>query len=79
MATVGRPCALDERKKSRILALLMSGCSRRTAASSVNCHPRTILNTAKRDPEFAERLALAENASELIHIENINKAGRETK
>ena len=79
MATVGRPCALDEKKKSRVLALLMSGCSRATAAHSVRCHPQTILNTAKRDPDFAEKLALAENASELIHIENINKAGRETK
>ena len=53
--------------------------ARVTAASSVRCDPKTIFNTAKRDPAFAERLALAENASELLHIENINKAGREVK
>ena len=79
MAKIGRPRVLDEKKKSRILALLRSGCSRVTAANSVNCHPCTILNTAKRDPEFAEKLALGENAAELVHLDNINKAGREAK
>jgi hypothetical protein len=79
MANRGRRCVLDEKKKSRILALLMAGCSRVTAANSVRCDPKTIFNTAKRDHEFAEKLALAENASELIHIENINKAGRDVK
>jgi hypothetical protein len=79
MAKVGRPRVLNEKKKSLILALLRSGCSRVTAARSVNCHPRTILNTAKRDPEFAEKLALGENAAELTHLDNINKAGREVK
>jgi hypothetical protein len=79
MASPGRPCVLDEQKKAYILVLLKSGCSRTTAATSVGCHPKTIFNTAKRDPEFAEKLALAENSAELIHIENINKAGHETK
>ena len=79
MANCGRPCLLDEKKKSLILTLLRKGCSRVTAANSVRCHPKTILNTANRDPEFAEKLALAENASEFIHIENINNAGKEVK
>ena len=79
MANRARRCVLDEKKKSRILSLLMAGCSRLTAANSVRCDPKTIFNTARRDPEFAERLALAENAAELIHLDNINKAGREVK
>jgi hypothetical protein len=79
MATPGRPCVLDDKKRTIILALLKSGCSRTTAAISVGCHPKTILNTAKRDPEFAERLAMAENVAEFIHLENINKAGKEMK
>jgi hypothetical protein len=79
MAKCGRRCVLDEKRKSRIVALLKSGCSRGTAASAVGCDPKTILNTAKRDPDFAEKLALAENAAELLHLDNINKAGRDTK
>jgi hypothetical protein len=79
MAKTGRPHVLDEKKKARILSLLTLGCSRTIAATAVRCHPHTILNTANRDPDFAEKLALADNASELIHIENINRAGREVK
>jgi hypothetical protein len=79
MANAGRRCVLDDKKKSRILVLLMSGCSRVTAANSVGCHPKTIVNTAKRDQDFAKRLALAEDASELIHLDNINKAGKDTR
>jgi hypothetical protein len=79
MANVGRPFLLDDEKKSRILALLKSGCSRLTAASAVRCHPKTISNTAKRDPDFAEKLALAENATELVHLDNINKAAKDVK
>jgi hypothetical protein len=79
MANRARRYVLDEKKKSRIISLLRAGCSRLTAASSVRCDPKTIFNTARRDPEFAEKLALAENAAELLHLDNINKAGREVK
>jgi hypothetical protein len=79
MATAGRQCVLDEKKKSRILAFLKSGCSRATAASAIGCDPKTIPNTAKRDPEFAKKLVLAEAASELVHLDNINKAAKELK
>jgi hypothetical protein len=79
MPTPGRPRILDKQKKSRILSLLRLGCGRLTAANAVNCHPRTILNTAKRDPEFADKLALAESAAELVHMENINNAGKDVK
>jgi len=67
-----------KRKNARVLALLMSGCSRRTAASSVNCHPKTILNTAKRDQSSPKDSRWPKTPVN-HHIENINKAGRETK
>lgn len=79
MPKPGRPRILDKQKKSRILSILRLGCSRLTAANAVNCHPRTIFNTAKRDPEFAAKLALAENAAELVHMENVNNAGKDVK
>jgi hypothetical protein len=76
---MSRPHTLDEIKKSRILALLKSGCARATAAAAVNCDPRTITRTAHRDPQFADQLALAERATEIIHLENLNRAGSEPK
>jgi hypothetical protein len=79
MSTTGRPHVLTETKKSQILALLKTGCGKLTAAHAVNCHPQTISNTAKRDPEFAKQLALAENTAQLVHLENVNKAGRDVK
>ena len=79
MRTTGRPHVLTETKKSQILGLLKTGCGKRTAAAAVNCHPQTIANTARRDPEFAKKLALAENAAQLVHLENVNKAGSDVK
>lgn len=79
MSHLGRPQVLDEHKKKTILALLNVGCTRRTAAGYVNCDPKTIYNTAQRDPAFAERLARAENAAEFAHLANLNKAGQELR
>jgi hypothetical protein len=79
MSTAGRPHALSEMKKSQILALVKTGCGKATAARAVNCHPDTIANTARRDPEFAKKLALADNAAQLVHLDNVNKAGSDVK
>lgn len=77
--SIGRPLILDDAKKTRILALVRTGCGKATAANAVGCHPQTIVNTAQRDPEFARELALADNAAQLVHLENVNKAGSEAK
>ena len=74
---MSRPHILDEHKKSQILALLKSGCGRATAAAAVNCSPNTIVNTAKRDPEFADNLAMAERRHEITHLKNLNRAGNQ--
>ena len=65
---------LDEGRRTEILAILGVGCSRRVAAMYVGCHVNTIRNTARRDPDFAERLARAENQAELAFLRRIHKA-----
>jgi hypothetical protein len=69
-----RPFALDEGKKREILAILSMGCSRRAAAKYVGCAPATIVNTARRDPEFAAQLQRAESKAEIGYMKNIQKA-----
>jgi len=76
MAKTGRPPALDHVKRREILAILAMGCSRRTAARYVGCSPRTIQNTADRDPEFAAQLRHAEHASEIEYLQRIRNAAK---
>jgi len=74
-----RPPILDEIKRSEILAILHVGCTRRVAARYVGCSPQTIQRTADRDPEFALRLARAENQAEVSYLNNINRAASEPR
>ena len=76
MSAGGRRQVLDEFKRREILALLSAGCSRRMAARYVGCSPRTIQNTADRQPEFAERLRKAEYKAEIGYMKNIQAAAR---
>jgi len=68
---------LDDKKRSEIIAILSVGCSRATAARYVGCHPTTIRRTALREPVFAEQILRAETAHEILHLRNINDAGKE--
>jgi hypothetical protein len=79
MPRTGRPQTLDESKKKTIIAILSVGCTRAAAASYVNCNPKTISNTAKRDPYFAEQLTHVELAVEAAHLANILKAAKEKR
>jgi hypothetical protein len=76
MAKRGRPPVLDERKQREILAIISVGCSRRCAAYYVRCSPKTIRNTAKRDPEFAENLKQADSHGEVFWMKCINAAAK---
>ena len=76
MSKRGRPPVLNEARRREILAILTVGCSRRTAAWYVGCDPKTIRNTAERDPDWAEKLAKAESSAEVIHLRNINSAAK---
>ncbi len=76
MAKRGRRPVLDEIKRREILAILAVGGSRRVAAKYVGCTARTIRNTARRDPQFAEQLHRKEYQSEIGYLENIRSAAR---
>jgi hypothetical protein len=67
---------LDEFKKREIAAILAVGGSRATAAKYVRCAPHTIRRTAQRDPAFAAQLKRAEAQLEVVHLTNIETAGR---
>jgi hypothetical protein len=55
----GRPPALDERAKGRLLGLIAHGLSFRQAAAQLGVHHVTLLNALKRDEEFAQQVAEA--------------------
>lgn len=75
---MGRP-ALDATKKREVIAILAMGGHRTTAASYVGCSPRTITNTAKRDPEFGNEVLRATSQYEILHLSNINAAAKESR
>src|SRR5438067_781985 len=55
----GRPLALDDLAKGRLLGLMSYGLSFRQAAAQVGVHHQTILNLMKRDDEFAQQVSEA--------------------
>ncbi len=69
--------ALTEVKRREICAILAVGCTRTAAARYVGCHPDTIRNTAKREPDFAAALVQAESQHEIRHLTHINAAAKE--
>ena len=55
----GRPPALDDVAKGRLLGLMSYGLSFRQAASQLGVHHVTLLNLLKRDEQFAQQVAEA--------------------
>jgi hypothetical protein len=55
----GRPPALDDQAKGRLLGLMSYGLSFRQAAAQLGVHHQTLLNALKRDEEFAQQVAEA--------------------
>lgn len=76
MARRQRRPVLDEIRRREILAILSVGCPRSTAARYVGCSPLTLLNTAARDPAFAEQLRHAEYRAEVECLRAIQEAAR---
>jgi len=74
MARRGRKPFLTDALKRDVVTILAVGCTRRAAAAYVGCTPRTIRNTAARDPEFAEQLRAAEGRQELTYLTRIHEA-----
>ncbi len=75
MGKRSRP-ALDENKRSLILAILSVGCSQNMAAQYVGCAPATIRRTAERDPKFAQALREAKGNAELGLVRQIRNAAK---
>lgn len=55
----GRPPALDDLAKGRLLGLMSHGLSFRQAAAQLGVHHVTVLNALKRDEPFAQQVAEA--------------------
>jgi hypothetical protein len=55
----GRPPALDDLAKGRLLGLMSHGLSFRQAAAQLGLHHATVLNALKRDEAFAQQVAEA--------------------
>ncbi len=59
MVRRGRPPALDDVAKGRVLGLMAFGLSFRQAAAQLGVHHQTLLNVMKRDEQFAQQVAEA--------------------
>ena len=75
----GRPPKLDAAKQEQVLGILRIGASMRIAANAVGCCPRTIMNTAKREPEFAKRINQAQSHHNVTLLQSIRTAATESK
>ena len=74
MSQLGRPSALDDKKRSQIIGVVALGGSIATAARAVGCCPRTIYNTARRDEAFRNELQRARAQRELTLLKSIQSA-----
>lgn len=74
----GRPTKMDEQMKKEVCGILAMGCSRRCAAAFVGINPNTIVNTARREPEFAAALLQAEARQEVALMSRIHTASKRT-
>ena len=70
---------LSESKRATILSLLANGSSRRIAARVVGCSPSTITRTAARDPDFAAKLALAEQNVEIQALRYLRNTAKKER
>jgi len=65
---------LNESAKEQVITIMAFGGTRESAAAHLNCHPRTIYNATKRDPEFAARLIRAYPDVELTLVNTLVKS-----
>lgn len=79
MSKRGRPICLDEVNKREVVAIVAAGGTRAMAARYVGCTAASIRAEAKRDPDFAARLAKAPDVGELGCLESIRKAAKDPR
>jgi len=69
----------NDEVREKVLTLLASGVSRRSAARFVGCSASTITRAAQRDPDFGARVARAESMLELEALQRVRKAAEEPR
>lgn len=72
----GRPRALDEAKKREICALVAAGASISRASRYVGCTDTTVLNEARRNRDFAEKLRRAQGKAEMEPLNAIRSKAK---
>jgi len=65
---------LTPQERNEIVALLSAGYSRTTAAKYIHRAPATVQRDIAENPEFAEAVAKAEEASEIFYLSCIRRA-----
>lgn len=70
---------LDEKQKNEVIAILTVGCSRKTAARYVGSTASAILETARTDTAFAEKLQHAQEQAEIASMKNIHNAAKQER
>jgi hypothetical protein len=72
----GRPRALDELKRAKIVAAVTAGFNIERAARYVGCAASTIHRECRRNPQFCRELDLAIFTSELAPLNAIREAAK---
>jgi hypothetical protein len=70
---------LDEARQREVCAILAVGGTRQMAAHYVGCHVETIRRTARREPQFAQRLRRSEVGAELTLLRSIHAAAGDVR
>ncbi|HVU87338.1 MAG TPA: hypothetical protein VHD36_08450 [Pirellulales bacterium] len=69
---------IDPVKQTEIVTIVSVGGSLRTAAKHVGSTLAAVRQEVEGNPEFAERLKRAESHFEVIHLSNIQQAGKKS-
>jgi hypothetical protein len=69
---------IDPVKQAEIVAIVSVGGKLRTAAKHVGCTLAAVRQEVEDNPDFAERLKRAESHFEVIHLSNIQQAGKKS-
>jgi hypothetical protein len=70
---------LNDKKREEIVNLMTLGFSRRKAAQFIGCAPSSITRAVQRDPEFAAKVAEAEQNLEILALRNIPAARKQER
>ena len=76
VGTIASRAILDDQQRRDVRALLLVGCSRRSAARYAGCTVAAIDEAVRQDPDFAKELDRAEKIVEVDYLSCIRRAAR---